>query len=71
MIDVRLIFNHVFQMSHANRMGSHANRMGSHTNKAGSHANEKKRKAKRVDFPTSAKRTTSSLIQLTPDTNTH
>lgn len=26
MIDVRLILNHVFQMSHANRMGSHANK---------------------------------------------
>jgi hypothetical protein len=64
MIDVRLILNHVFQMSHANRMGSHAN-------KTGSHANKKKRKAKRVDFLTSAKRATSSLIQLTPDTNTH
>ena len=33
MIDVRLIFNHVFQMSHANKMGSHANKMGSHANK--------------------------------------
>ena len=42
----------------------------SHANKTGIKKRDEK-KAKRVDFITSTKRATSSLIQLTPDTNTH